>query len=192
MHHNTTHGLSKTNAYKSWNNARLRCYNPNNKDYKHYGQKGLGMDSEWKEDFAKFYADMGECPKGFTLERIDVSKGYVKGNCKWIPKSEQNSNKGNNHFITYCGETKTISQWAKETGVPQRTIWDRLQYGWELDKVLSAEKFSIRTPLTLNGQTMCIMDWARKTGLGESTIRRRLKLGWSVEKALTTQIKGIQ
>lgn len=192
MHHNVIHGLSKTNAYKSWNNARLRCYNPNNKDYKYYGQKGLGMDNEWKDDFVKFYNDMGECPKGFTLERIDVNKGYVKGNCKWIPKSEQNSNKSNNHLITYCGETKTISQWSKETGVPQRTIWDRLQYGWELDKVLSAENFSIQTPLSFDGQTMCIMDWARKTGIGEATIRKRLKLGWSVEKALTTKVKGIQ
>lgn len=192
MHPNATHGLSKTNAYKSWSNARLRCYNPDNKDYKHYGEKGLEMDSEWKVDFAKFFDDMGECPKGFTLERINVNLGYIKGNCKWIPKSEQNHNKSNSHLITYCGETKNIAQWAKETGVSARTIWDRLQYGWELDKVLSAENYSTRTPLSFNGETMCIMDWSRKTKIAESTIRRRLKLGWSIEKALTTPVKGIQ
>jgi hypothetical protein len=187
-HHNTTHGLSKTRAYKSWQNARARCSNPNNKDYHHYGERGIAMSEAWAKNFGVFYAEMGECPVGYSLERIDVEKGYVSGNCKWIPKREQNNNKRTNHLITYRGETKPMSVWAKQFGIPQRTVWDRMQYGWSLDRVFSNEKHSIRRKITCDGKTMCVMDWSRLVGIGESTIRRRINLGWPIEKALTVPV----
>jgi len=136
MHHNTIHGLSKTNAYKSWNNARLRCYNPNNKDYKHYGQKGLGMEIEWKEDFAKFYADMGECPNGFTLERIDVNKGYSPENCRWADAITQARNKTNNRFLSANGMIKTLAEWAELSGTSRNNIHKRIVRGWSTEQAI--------------------------------------------------------
>ena len=191
-HHNQTHGLSKTRAYKSWQNARSRCVNPLNKDYPHYGGRGLSMEKDWICDFASFYAEIGECPEGFSLERIDVNLGYVRGNCKWIDKSEQNMNKRNNHLVTYKGKTQNIAQWSKETGIPSRKIQERLGYDWELDRVFSVENKSLRHNLTLNGKTMCVLDWSKQYNIGESTIRRRLKLGWSVEDAITTPVEKLR
>jgi len=43
--------------------------------------------------YANFLADMGEKPEGLTLDRIDNSKGYCKGNCRWATPSQQAFNK---------------------------------------------------------------------------------------------------
>lgn len=150
------------------------------------------MEPDWAADFSLFFNDMGERPDGFTLERIDVNKGYVRGNCIWIEKSKQNMNKRNNHLVTYKGKTQNIAEWAKETGVSSRKIQERLGYDWELDKVFSKDSQSLRHNLTLNGKTMCVLDWSKQYNIQESTIRRRLKLGWSVEQAITTPVEKLR
>jgi len=83
--------LSKS-IYYVWKNLRQRCDNPNNPAYKNYGGRGITYDPRWK-DFCAFKADMGECPEGLMLERIDNNKGYYKDNCKWANWEEQNFNK---------------------------------------------------------------------------------------------------
>lgn len=39
--------------------------------------------------FANFLADMGERPEGLTLDRLDWSKGYEPGNCRWATRKQQ-------------------------------------------------------------------------------------------------------
>lgn len=89
---NTTHGLSRTSTYVSWQDAKKRCFSPQNKRYSYYGGRGILMCDRWRLSFQDFYADMGEKPKGLTLERIDVNKGYEPGNCKWASKTDQARN----------------------------------------------------------------------------------------------------
>lgn len=83
--------LSKTTTYKAWANMKDRCDNPYCASYPWYGQKGITYNQAWKF-FAEFFADMGECPKGFSLDRIDSKKGYSKENCRWISKGYNTRN----------------------------------------------------------------------------------------------------
>lgn len=85
------HGYSHTPTHRSWSAARNRCYNPNNKDYLHYGGRGIKMDPSW-DDFTVFLKDMGEKPEGLTLDRIDNNGDYCRSNCRWATYSQQNSN----------------------------------------------------------------------------------------------------
>ena len=77
--------------YYSWQAARQRCRNPNNKDYPNYGGRGVIFHSEW-DDFNKFYLHVGPRPEGHTLDRIDAYGNYEPGNVKWSTISEQNKN----------------------------------------------------------------------------------------------------
>ena len=50
------------------------------------------MCREWKESFDLFLRDMGECPEGMSLDRVDVNGNYEPGNCRWISMAEQARN----------------------------------------------------------------------------------------------------
>lgn len=87
-----THGMSNTPVYAVWKTMRDRCRNPNNKDYRHYGGRGIKVCAAWSR-FERFYADMGAPPPGRTLDRIDPDGNYEPGNCRWATWREQNLNK---------------------------------------------------------------------------------------------------
>jgi hypothetical protein len=82
--------------YTTWNGMRERCNNPNNKDYKHYGARGIKVDPHW-DDFVNFLADIiaiiGKRPPGFVLDRIDNDGPYAPYNIRWATLSTSNKNK---------------------------------------------------------------------------------------------------
>lgn len=88
--HSTTSFVSGT--YHTWDAMLQRCLNPNNRNYYWYGERGITVCARWL-DFANFFADMGERPEGYSIERIDVNGNYEPSNCKWIPKGEQWKNR---------------------------------------------------------------------------------------------------
>jgi hypothetical protein len=91
---NTTHNLSKTSIYKTWRSMKHRCFNSNNKYYKHYGGRGITVCERWLESFINFYNDMGPKPTPLhSIDRIDVNGNYDPSNCKWSTSSEQQKNK---------------------------------------------------------------------------------------------------
>lgn len=88
-----THGLTKSSEYKSWSSAKERCYNINNGDYPEYGGRGITVCDRWLNSFESFLEDMGERPKGFSLDRIDTDKGYSPENCRWADAKTQAYNR---------------------------------------------------------------------------------------------------
>lgn len=78
--------------YWVWGSMVQRCHNPKNKNFHNYGGRGILVCDRWRE-FGSFKADMGYCPAGFTIDRIDNDKGYSPGNCKWVPRQVNNENK---------------------------------------------------------------------------------------------------
>lgn len=81
-----------TPGYWSWISARQRCRNPKIKNFKNYGGRGITVCERW-DSFANFLADMGPCPPGLTLERVNNALGYSPENCKWATRKEQYLNK---------------------------------------------------------------------------------------------------
>lgn len=88
-----TNGRRGTNGYWAWVQMKQRCNNPNNRNYKYYGGRGIKVCDRWAKSFIAFIEDMGERPNGLTLDRINVDGNYEPGNCRWATWSEQQLNK---------------------------------------------------------------------------------------------------
>lgn len=97
---NSTHGKSKGRLYQIWSAMKRRCTNPNSKDYKNYGARGIRVCQEWSDDYNRFEnwsmtngydnnAKYGEC----TIDRINVNGNYEPNNCRWVDMKTQANNK---------------------------------------------------------------------------------------------------
>ena len=126
----TTHGMTGTSLYNVWCSMRQRCKNENDQRYADYGGRGITVCTEWNkfENFRDWAFEHGYS-EGLTLDREDNDKGYCPENCRWVDDIIQQNNKRNNHYFTYEGTTKTLSQWAKCFGMNHSTLLHRMEHG---------------------------------------------------------------
>lgn len=136
MKNNYYHGQSYTKTYRSWDAMVGRCYNKTDKKYKNYGGRGIVTCDEWLK-FEGFYKDMGDRPKGLTLDRIDSNKNYSKENCRWSTQKVQQNNRTNNRILEFNGKSQTVSEWADELQINYSTLANRINFlGWSVEKAL--------------------------------------------------------
>jgi hypothetical protein len=134
--HGHAHGHIKTKTYMSWTNMKTRCMNPQCDRFDYYGGRGITVCPRWLA-FHNFLADMGECPIGMQLERIDNNHGYSKENCVWASRQQQALNRRSNRLLEFNGEKLHITIWSKKLGLRTNTIRDRLKRGWPMHRVLT-------------------------------------------------------
>ena len=141
---NTTHGHSaspangrrSTTTYNSWRAMVVRCSDPSCHNYERYGARGIAVRGRWVT-FENFLADMGERPRGTTLDRIDSNGNYEPGNCRWATAKEQARNRQSNHVLAFRGENRCVTEWAELLGMNLSMIKQRLRYGWTIKRALT-------------------------------------------------------
>jgi len=121
-----THGMTGTAIHRIWKNMKKRCYNANVPEYKYYGGRGITVCDRWMK-FENFYADMGNRPKGKSIDRIDNNGNYKPSNCRWATNKEQGRNTSVNRIITYKGESLCLIEWAEKLRLPCTTLFNRLK-----------------------------------------------------------------
>lgn len=136
---------------------RTRCLNPNFKEFKHYGGRGITICKEWADPEIIALGRRGRVTKGWlafknwamlngykddlTLDRIDNNKGYSPDNCRWVTMKTQCNNTRRNHLITYKGKTQSLSAWCNELGLNYSTVRARLNtYHWTAERALVLEE----------------------------------------------------
>ena len=121
-------------TYAIYQGMKARCLNKNSPAYKYYGGRGIAVCDRWLKSFKNFYEDMGDRPKGMSLDRKDNNGNYTKENCRWATEMEQHNNMQKNVFI----KGKTISQWSRILGMNYGTLHTRYKFlGWSPEETLS-------------------------------------------------------
>lgn len=141
-----THGGTGTRLYGIWCGIKQRTSpNADKKHVTRYYLRGIRVCPEWEKSYEAFRdwalsngydenAPYGEC----TIDRIDNDGDYCPENCRWVSNKEQASNRGNNRNFTYNGETKNIANWAREYGISEDMLRERLIIlGWDIEKALT-------------------------------------------------------
>lgn len=101
-------GHTNTRAYKAWASMKSRVKSGAEKD-KAY--RNVEICQRWLDNFLNFLEDLGTCPEGYELERIDTKIGYLPENCVWASETRQAQNRGkfSNNTSGYTGVC-----WSKE------------------------------------------------------------------------------
>jgi hypothetical protein len=148
----TTHGhadraTGPSPTYWSWRAAKMRCFRKTSPTYARYGAQGITMCDEWRESFSAFLRDMGERPSGTTLDRFPNRRGnYEPGNCRWATPEQQawnrdpyvtNNQWGGPRQLEHAGESLSIPEWSKRTGISVHTLHARLRTGWPVAAALT-------------------------------------------------------
>lgn len=146
---NRRHGRTYTRTWNAWTNMRKRCA-PGSKWHVWYAARGIKVCQRWVQ-FENFYTDMGECPPKYSIDRIDVNGDYELSNCRWATWAEQMRNRRSNHYIECNGDRLIIEDWARKTGIPSKTIHQRIRYGWSEERAVSTpvrwmSTLDVRTP----------------------------------------------
>lgn len=128
-----SHGQWGTRLYGIWTTMKTRCR------YQNYKSKGIVVCKEWQtfEPFYKWAMENGYSDD-LTIDRRDNDGNYCPENCRWVTRKVQNNNKGNNHKITYNGETHTMAEWAEITGISYGNIRNRInKLKWSVEKAFT-------------------------------------------------------
>jgi len=128
----TTHGMVRSKEYMSWQNMMRRCYSPSNNRSEYYKERGILVCDRWNlsegGSFENFYEDMGLCPKGYSLERLDLNGNYSPDNCMWADDITQANNKSNNILIENLdGESWSLRRWCEILGKDYKRAWHQLK-----------------------------------------------------------------
>ena len=117
----------KERISKIWSDMRYRCNNKNCNIYKNYGGRGIKVCEEWNvfENFYNWSIENGYSDN-LSIDRIDVNGDYEPSNCRWATYTQQLNNTRRSTYITYKGETHTISEWARIKDLEPRLICERL------------------------------------------------------------------
>ena len=80
--------------YGVWLTLKSRCLSTTDKDYRYYGERGVGICLSWlRFDTFRAWSVENGYRRGLTIDRRDNYKGYEPDNCRWVTQAEQNRNK---------------------------------------------------------------------------------------------------
>jgi hypothetical protein len=176
-----------TKEYQAWKAMKSRCYSPVNKQTS-YQNKQVIVCEQWKNNFDKFLEDMGKCPEGYSLDRIDNNGNYEPSNCRWSDNSTQSKNRGTfNKVFTYAGKSMVLKDWAKELNINYTTLYQRIyRSGLSFEKAIEEDPFNVF--LEYNNEIKSLDEWSKITGIPKSTISDRKRRGWAVNRIFEQKV----
>lgn len=175
--------------YSIWKAMKTRVTNPNTDDSERYIERGITCCDSWLESFEAFYNDMGPCPEGYSIDRIDNDSGYCPENCRWASQTIQTQNRGEfNKIFTHNGKTMVLKEWARELGIKYTTLYQRIyRSGLTFEEAIQKDPF--KRQIEINGKVHTLKEWAEIYNIKYQTVVDRIhKHKWDIVDAITIPV----
>ena len=130
LRHGATAYYQVCREYSAWQAMIRRCEGERRRDFRFYGGRGITVCAAWRHDFPTFLRDVGECPSGFTLDRIDPNGHYEPGNVRWADWSTQRENRRQRTH-----NPMAVINLAATLGIHVATLSARLRQGFTVDQI---------------------------------------------------------
>lgn len=124
------HGMTSHPAYHIWVGMMNRCFNPKNKAYGNYGERGITVCKQWQDPrvFCEWMDD-NKYEKGLSVERKNVNGNYEPQNCILIPFNEQVYNRRDTLYVETDKGRFAVAKEAKNNGVNLKQAYARVKRG---------------------------------------------------------------
>lgn len=137
--------VTKHPLYYRYTSMFKRCYNENNTDYQHYGERGITVCERWTSPprdcsgFYNFLEDMESSYfEGSEIERLDVNGNYEPSNCTWICRRSQINNIRRNRKLKGFGVELNVAEWGHLLNFNCKMLDDRInKLKWDDDNLES-------------------------------------------------------
>lgn len=128
------------NLYQVYDNIRSRCYKKSNAEYHNYGERGIVMCEDWKNNRNSFYnwcLNHGY-KDGLQIDRIDVDGDYEPNNCRFITPKENSRNRRNNRIIYHNGVKYVFSEFCEKFNISNRrsALYRYMKKGFTSDELI--------------------------------------------------------
>lgn len=172
--------ISATRTYRIWNGMKQRLRRDR-------GYENVQLHPAWQK-FSPFLKDMGECPPGYSLDRVDPRGNYEPSNCRWIPRELQSrttkkyldggpcidcqQKRGNRN-----GRCGTCYEYFRRNKIPRPTDTEILKSR----KGIAIAKKHARTVIQMTADGQFIREWesgfaaSRALGLHHSNVSKAVK-----------------
>lgn len=131
-------------AIKSrWDAIKTRCEDPTNVHYHRYGGRGIGLSDEFHDPrvFVAYVKSLPNASLTLEIDRIDNSRGYVRGNIRWVDRRTNVYNEDRTIKVTYNGEAMSLSHFARNyTSLSGEYVRNLYHSGKSLDEIASWKK----------------------------------------------------
>lgn len=97
--------------------------------------------------------------------------------------------------IFFRGQSLTLPEWAKVTGIPYYTLYARIhRYRWPVKQALTVPlNVGGFDTITFRGETKTVSEWASIFGIPTDALRLRLtRYRWPVERALLEPVTTLE
>ena len=82
-----------------------------------------------------------DCGVEVIVKSASLRSGNTRS-CGCLRKEVSTKNRKIGTLITFDGETRNMSEWAKEIGISCSTLRHRLQHGWSVERALTTPSYT--------------------------------------------------
>ena len=181
---NRKHNLTNTRLFNIWHNMKQRCFDKNCKSYKYYGNRGIIMCKDWKDNFINFYnwSVNNGYDNNLSIDRIDNNRNYEPSNCRWVNNKVQANNRRSNHIIEYNNQKHTLKEWSEILNIDYDKLKSKIRYQ-DLDGIINNNYlYKNKKYITYKNITKTVKEWSKILNISYSCLSARIRRNWDLDK----------